>query len=255
MVAGRGVVDDESGARQIPAFHQQGNLQVARPADGGPQPRPRPTLLTCHVQGLAAYRVVAFDVKTAKKRILAGQIDGTHFNEPNDLTIDHQDGFYFTDPNYRHRGQETVMKEDTYYVSPQGKVTRVSTVCTKPNGILLTPDCKTLYLADNRDKLIYKYDVAAPGKLVNQTRWIDLGAGPDGMTLDVHGNLYVCCGRAGVKVYSPRGEPIGVIKVPYASNCVFGGPDFTTLYVTSAEVFLGLKTKVRGIKPPCLQKR
>ena len=141
------------------------------------------------------------------------------------------------------------------YKPDQGKVTRVSTVCTKPNGILLTPDCKTLYLADNRDKLIYKYDVAAPGKLVNQTRWIDLGAGPDGMTLDTHGNLYVSCGRAGVKVYSPRGKPIGVIKVPYASNCVFGGPDFTTLYVTSADKFLGLKTKVRGIKPPCLQKQ
>jgi len=203
----------------------------------------------------AAYRIVAFDVKTAGKRILANQIGGKHFNEPNDLTIDDQDGFYFTDPNYRHRGQETVMKEDTYYVSSQGKVSRVSTVCIKPNGILLTPDCKTLYLADNRGKLIYKYDVVGPGNLANQTKWIDLGAGPDGMTLDVHGNLYVCCGRAGVRVYSSRAEPVGVIKVPYASNCVFGGPDFTTLYVTSADKFLGLKTKVRGIEPLCRQKR
>lgn len=211
----------------------------------------------CVCEG-AAYRVVAFDVRTKKKRALfpesaAGQIDGTHFNEPNDLTIDRQDGFYFTDPNYRHRGQETVMKEDTYYCSPEGKITRVSTVCVKPNGVLLTPDDKTLYLADNRGRVIYKYDVLGPGKLANETKWIDLGAGPDGMTLDEHGNLYICCGRAGVKVYSPQGKPIGVIEVPYASNCCFGGKDFSTLLITSRDKFLGIRTQVRGAKPPCLR--
>jgi len=208
----------------------------------------------CVCEG-AAYRIVAFDVETKKKRTLVDRIDGVHFNEPNDLTIDAHDGFYFTDPNYRHRGQETVMKEDTYYCSANGKPTRVSTVCVKPNGILLTPDGKTLYLADNRGKLIYKYDVLGPGRLANETRWIDLGAGPDGMTLDEHGNLYVSCGRAGVKVYSAEGKPVGVIKVPYASNCVFGGKDFTTLYITSAKEVLGIKTKVQGIKPPCFKKR
>ena len=201
----------------------------------------------------AAYRIVAFDVATKKKRVLAAEIDGTHFNEPNDLTIDEHDGFYFTDPNYRHRGQPTVMKEDTYYVSPQGQVTRVSTVCKKPNGILLTADGKTLYLADNRGRVIYRYEVAAPGKLANETLWIDLGAGPDGLTLDEHGNLYVACGRAGVKVYSPQGKPIGVIEVPYASNCCFGGEDFTTLFITSADKFLAVPTKVRGMKPHAAQ--
>ena len=203
----------------------------------------------------AAYHIVAFDVETKKKRVLAREIDGTHFNEPNDLTIDEVDGFYFTDPNYRHRGQKTVMKEDVYYVSPDGKVTRVSTICKKPNGILLTADGKTLYLADNGAGLVYKYDVTAPGVLANETKWIDLGAGPDGMTLDEHGNLYVACGRAGIKVYSPDGKSIGTIKVPYASNCVFGGKDFKTLYVTSRDTFLGIETKVRGIKPPCLRSK
>jgi gluconolactonase len=202
----------------------------------------------------AAYRVVAFDVKTKRKRVLASQIDGTHFNEPNDLAIDQQDGFYFTDPNYRHHGQETVMKEDTYYCSPEGKIARVSTVCVKPNGVLLSPDDKTLYLADARGQKIYRYDVIAPGKLAGETLWIDnLGANPDGMTLDEHGNLYLCCGRAGVKVFSAEAKPIGVIDVPYASNCCFGGKDFTTLFITSSDKFLGIRTKVHGIKPPCLR--
>jgi len=202
----------------------------------------------------AAYRVVAFDVKTKQKRVLASRIDGTHFNEPNDLAIDHQDGFYFSDPNYQHRGQATVMKEDAYYCSPEGQITRVSTVCIKPNGVLLSPDDRTLYLADSRGEAIYRYDVLGPGKLANETKWIaGLAAHPDGMTLDEHGNLYICCGRAGLKVFSPQGEPLGLIELPYASNCCFGGPDFTTLFVTSADKFLGIPTKVRGVKPPGLR--
>lgn len=199
----------------------------------------------------AAYRIVAFDVETKEKRVLAQEIDGTHFNEPNDLTIDRNDGFYFTDPNYRHRGQPTVMKEDTYYVSPRGKVTRVSDVCKKPNGILLTPDNKTLYLADNAGQVIYRYDVLGPGRLANERLWIELGAGPDGMTLDSHGNLYVACGGAGIKVYTAQGEPIGVIDVPYASNCVFGGEDLQTLFVTSRDKFLGIRTRVKGLPALC----
>lgn len=197
----------------------------------------------------AAYRIVAFDTKTKQRRVMVEGFEGGRFNEPNDLSIDRHGGIYFTDPNYRHRGQETVRKEDAYYRSPKGRVIKVSTVCLKPNGILLSADEKHLYVADNRGRVVYRYDVVAPGKLANRQLWIDLGAGPDGMTLDEQGNLYVTCGRAGIKVYAPDGRPIGTIEVPYASNCCFGGPDFTTLYITSGSKFLGLPTKVQGLRP------
>jgi len=199
----------------------------------------------------AAYRVVKFDVATKKKTVLASEIDGQHFNEPNDLTIDEVDGFYFTDPCYSHHKQKAVMKEDVYYVSPQGKVTRVSTVCKRPNGILLSADNKTLYLADNGGRVLYKYDVKAPGVLANEMKWIDLPGGPDGMTLDEHGNLYLALGRMGVGVYSPEGKPIGMIKVPSASNVTFGGKEFRMLFITSGQYFMAIETKVRGLKPPC----
>jgi len=198
----------------------------------------------------AAFRVVAIDVKSKQKRVLAGGGPTREFNEPNDLTLDLHGGFYFTDPNYRHRGQPPVRKEDAHYVAPDGRVSCVSTVCKKPNGILLTPDNKTLYLADNGGKCIYRYDVSAPGRLANETMWVDLGAGPDGMTLDAQGNLYVACGGAGVKVYAPDGTAIGVLAPgTYASNVVFGGPDFKTLFLTSKDKFLGLPMKVEGIRP------
>ncbi len=200
----------------------------------------------------AAFRVVAFDVRTKKKQVLIGG-EPRRFNEPNDLAIDSTGGFYFTDPNYRHRGQQRLKKEDVYYVASDGTVTRVSDVCIKPNGILLTPDEKTLYLADCSGKVIYKYRVLGPGRLANQTKWLELDGHPDGMTLDAKGNLYIACGRNGVVIYSPQGKRIGTIGpergVPYASNCCFGGPDFRTLLITSRDKFLGIPMKVQGVKP------
>jgi len=200
----------------------------------------------------AAGRVVAINVETQQKRVLCRKIDGVRFNEPNDVAVDPHDGFYFSDPNYQHRGQPTVMKQDVYYCTYDGEVSRVSTVCFKPNGVLLSADAKTLYVADARGQRIYRYDVTGPGRLENETLWIDrLGANPDGMTLDEHGNLYICCNRGGVLIYDRDGQPVGRLDVRAANTC-FGGPDFTTLMLASGEQFLALPTKVTGMKPPPL---
>ena len=197
----------------------------------------------------AAQRVVAFDVRTKASRVLCGEIDGQHFNEPNDLAIDFTGGFYFSDPNYQHHGQPTAMKQDVYYCSAEGKATRVSTICHKPNGVLLSADDKTLYVADSRGQAIYRYDVTGPGRLANETLWIDrLGANPDGLTLDQHDNLYIGCGKAGLKIYDRTGAAIGRIDV-HAANCCFGGRDFRTLCIASVDKFLGIRTKVVGLKP------
>ncbi len=205
----------------------------------------------------AAYRVVAFDVRTKHKRILLGG-GRRQFNEPNDLAIDAGGGFYFTDPNYRHHGQKPLKKEDAYYCSPRGVVSRVSDVCQTPNGILLSADGKTLYLADCKAKVIYRYAVAGPGKLENETRWLELPGHPDGMTADEQGNLYFACGGSGVQVYSPEGKRMGAIDaaygVDYSSNCCFGGRGFKTLLITSRDKFLAVEMKVSGVKPLPLRK-
>ena len=197
----------------------------------------------------AAHRVVAFDVSTKLRRVLCSQIDGQHFNEPNDLAVDFLGGFYFSDPHYQHRGQPTVMKQDVYYCSADGDVTRVSTVCHKPNGVLLSADDRTLYVADARGQRVYRYNVAGPGRLSNERVWIDrLGANPDGLTLDEHDNLYVCCGKAGLRVFDRTGAPLGRLDIHAANGC-FGGPDFRILCVASVDRFLGIRTKVVGMKP------
>ncbi len=201
----------------------------------------------------AAHRVVAFNVNNKSKRILCREIDGQPFNEPNDLAIDRFGGFYFSDPNYQHRGQPTTMKEDVYYRFNDGRVVRVSTVCFKPNGVLLSADGRTLYVADSRGQRVFCYDVSAPGRLEGERLWLDrLGANPDGMSLDEHGNLYVCCGKGGLKIFDPQAQPIGQIDV-YAANCCFGGPDFRTLCIASIDKFLCIRSKASGVKPLPLQ--
>jgi gluconolactonase len=193
------------------------------------------------------------DAARPRKRVLCSEIDGQHFNEPNDLAIDFHGGFYFSDPNYQHRGQPTVMKQDVYYCSADGRVTRVSTVCFKPNGVRLSADDRTLYVADARGQRIYRYDATGPGQLAGERIWIDqLAANPDGLTLDEHDNLYICCGKAGVKIFDREARPVGQINV-HAANCCFGAPDFRTLAIASADKFLGIRSNVTGMKPLALR--
>ncbi len=206
----------------------------------------------CVCEG-AAGRVVAFDIETKSKRILCDQFEGIRFNEPNDLAVDSHNGFYFSDPNYQHRDQPTVRRQDVYYCDAEGRVSRVSTVCFKPNGVLLSADDKTLYVADARGQRIYRYDVAGPGVLENESIFIDLlAANPDGLTLDERGNLYVCCGKKGVKIFDALGAFVGVVPI-HTANCCFGGPDFKTLMLASQDLFLALPTQVAGLKPLMLR--
>lgn len=196
----------------------------------------------------AAGRVVAFDVSTRQKRVLCSEFEGLRFNEPNDLAVDQTGGFYFSDPNYQHHGQPTVRKEDVYYCSAAGEVSRVSTACFKPNGVLLSEDGTVLYVADARGQRIFRYRVRGPGRLADETLWITgLGANPDGMTLDEHQNLYICCGKAGLKVFDCQANYLGLVEL-HAANACFGGPDWRTLFVASAERFVALETNVRGIR-------
>ena len=115
---------------------------------------------------------------------------------------------------------------------------RVIDDLAEPNGLVLSPDGKKLYVVDSGNKYVYSWDVAPDGSVsgklrlaVLQTAGGDTSA--DGMAIDIKGNIYVAS-ALGIQVFSPQGAPMTTIVLPeHPTNCDFGGKDFNTLYITS----------------------
>jgi gluconolactonase len=193
-------------------------------------------LVACEMGG----QVVAYDIESKKKRVVADKFDGNGFNAPNDLVIDKQDGIYFTDPSFGAANPRPQKKLGVYYVDPKGMVTRLIDDLQNPNGILLSPDEKTLYVIPTGPADMMSYPIESPGKIGKGKVFCTLkgkdgkkGTGGDGATIDTKGNLYITS-SLGLQVFNPEGKLLGVIAIPeQPANVCFGGADAKTLYVTA----------------------
>ncbi|HEY0075318.1 MAG TPA: SMP-30/gluconolactonase/LRE family protein [Abditibacteriaceae bacterium] len=177
------------------------------------------------------------DLATGKTEILIKDYASKLLNGPNDIWVRPDGGAYFTDPLYKrpywNRGPQEQDNRAVYFLSPDGqKLTRVTDDLKQPNGIIGTPDGKTLYVADIDAKQTFAYDIQADGALSNKRLFCAQGS--DGMTLDEQGNVYLT-GR-GVSVYDKTGQKTAQIDVPegWTANVCFGGVDKKTLFISSA---------------------
>jgi gluconolactonase len=165
--------------------------------------------------------------------VVAGQYEGKRLNAPNDVVVRRDGQVYFTDP-----ASTAVLEKreldfnGVYHVSPAGKVNLVAKM-TRPNGVALTPDGKTLYVADTTDRKIMAFDLDADGNASNERVFIsDMNGSPDGLRVAANGNVYIAAGP--IQIYSPAGVLIKSIAFPeVTANCEFGGPDLKTLFVTA----------------------
>ncbi len=192
---------------------------------------------------------LAYFDENKKLHVIHEGYAGKHLNAPNDLWIDPAGGIYFSDPYY-HRSwwaeghQEIQDTRGVYYLSTEGEITRVIDDFETPNGLIGTPDGKTLYVADIKAGKTWKYDIQADGTLANKTFFASNGS--DGMTMDKKGNVYLTSGK--VWVYSPKGELLEEIEFPEKpANICFGGKDRKTLFVTARKGVYTLKMKVKGV--------
>ncbi len=200
-------------------------------------------LIVC--QG-GARRLVSLDPQ-GELRVLADRYQGKRFNATNDLWIDPQGGIYFTDPYYRrNRDQLELDGEHVYYLAPDGKtLLRVTDDLVRPNGVVGTPDGRTLYIADHGGEKTFKYAIGPNGTLSRKTLFAERGS--DGMTHDERGNIYLTSGA--IHVYSPEGTPLEVIEFPESpANVCFGGKDHDTLFVTARSSLYSLAMAVRGTR-------
>ena len=181
--------------------------------------------------------------------VLANDFEGNKLNGPNDLWIDTKGGIYLTDPFYKrpwwnHEEPQQEAKR-VYYLAPDEKSVRmVADDFVQPNGIIGTPDGKTLYIADIGDKKTYSYSISDDGSLSNKTLFTTMGS--DGMTLDDHGNVYLT--GDGVTVFNKQGEQILHIPVDqkWTANVTFGGNSHNKLFITAMNSVYTLDMMVRG---------
>ena len=202
-------------------------------------------LVACEGAGAGGNRRLSVTETAGQVRTLADRWNGKRFNSPNDLAIDAAGNIYFTDPRYGGNEPREIDFEGVFRVSPSGAVILATRDVQKPNGILVSPDQRTVYVADTNsdpkgNHQLVAFRIQTDGTLVDKRVLFDFGPDRrpiDGMALDASGNIVATGGtgdRAGIYVFGPSGEPLAFIKMPGdPTNCAFGGPrEPTTLYIT-----------------------
>ena len=208
-------------------------------------------LVMCQSAGATGKRRVARLETDGSEVVLADTFEGKQFNAPNDLTIDRKGRIYFTDMAPPTEKNPT-MPPAVYRIDGPGKVVKVIDNLLRPNGIVITPDNKTLYVSDRGVQKLQRYKVAEDGSLKPDGTVYDFSPdrGIDGMCIDIKGNLYTTAGKgktSGVYIFSPEGKKLDVIPVPETpTNCVFGGADRKMLYVTAGRSLYRVQLTIEG---------
>ncbi len=184
---------------------------------------------------------------------IANRYEEKKFNSPNDVVMDTKGNFYFTDPAFGIKNKD--LKEMDFHgvfkITPQGAVHLLTKECPTPNGIGLSPDEKTLYVANSKPPLLFAWDILDDHTITNKRILFDVKElweksiakqAPDGMAVNKDGIIFMT-GPDGVLIFTPKGKHLGTIKTDKrTSNCTFN-EDETILYVTCDDLVLRVKLK------------
>lgn len=236
-------------------------------------------LLACEGADGGGRCVSRWNLETKERTSVVNRYRDMRFNAPNDLCLDRTGRVYFTDPRYVGDEPLELPSKAVYRIETDGSVDLVTENVNKPNGIAISPDGKTLFLAEHdngTDKIdpagplppqgtmrIYAFDLANDGTVRNRRTIVEFGdlKGCDGMCVDAKGNVYLTvreASRPGIMVITPQGKEIGFIPtgppnqdqataVGLPSNVEFGiGADAHTLYVTVDKSLYQIRLKTRS---------
>jgi gluconolactonase len=202
----------------------------------------------------------------AEPKVLADKYDGKPFNRPNDLVVDRRGNIYFTDSIPPGAANPAALPSSVYQIAPDGKLILVTTSIQRPNGVALSPDEKTLYVANTAGEWVIAYDLNSKGEVGTRREFAKLAmpppaapsatapatapaapsSGADGIAVDEKGRIYVAT-AVGVQVFSDKGEALGVIAMPkQPQNLAFAGKDRSVLYVVGRGAVYKIATLTRG---------
>ena len=182
--------------------------------------------------------------------VLIKDYQGKLLNGPNDVWISPAGELYITDPYYKRdywkRGPMEQKVQGVYRLTADhASLTLIASDLQQPNGIIGTPDGKTLYVSDIQAGITYSYAIGADGGISNKTTFCAMGS--DGMTIDDQGNVYLT--NHGVTVFSPSGAKIMHIGIDegWTGNICFGGADHHLLFITASTSIYGLRMATKGV--------
>lgn len=215
--------------------------------------------------------------KDGQVRVVVDRYEGKRLNAPNDLVVHPSGSVYFSDPRYAGDEPMELDHMSVYRYDPDGTLHRVTTDIEKPNGVHVSPDGKTLYVAETNNgsvdvrkdtaktkkgrMTLNAFPIKKDGSLGKKRVLVDFGSetGTDGMTIDERGNIYAAvraASRHGIIVYSPEGKELAYIPTAdLPTNCCFGiGDEAQTLYVTSGKGLYRIRLAVKGFHPTMKQR-
>jgi gluconolactonase len=211
-----------------------GNVYEATPAflSTGPSP---------DYKGGSIQRI---DPKTGDTKVLYTHCGPHKLSAPNDIVFDKQGGFYFTDLGKRYARNRD--HGGLYYALPDGsKITEIAYPIVTPNGVGLSPDEKTVYVADTETSRLFAFDIVEPGVVKREPFPAPYGGRLvcglpgfqrfDSLAVEASGNICVATLVTGhITVISPTGQVVRQVKMPdvYPTNICFGGADLKTAYIT-----------------------
>jgi gluconolactonase len=217
--------EEDSNAAQGLAYDSQGRLYICEPG---------------------TRRVARLD-RRGKLETLADGFEGKKLNAPNDIVVRKDGHIYFTDPAFA--GALDTRELDfngVFHVTPRGEIEAVARWQTRPNGIALSADGKTLYVTDSDRHAVVVFSLDGHGSASNQRDLIqNIDGVPNGLRADVHGRLYV--GAKGLGVYGADGKLLRTMLAgEIVTNCAFGDNDFETLYVAAKKSIYRIRLGVKG---------
>jgi gluconolactonase len=200
-------------------------------------------LYLCETRGR---QVTRLDKKGAPE-VLAQSWQGKKLNAPNDIVVRKDGHVYFTDPAFGN--QQDTRELDfygVYHINPKGELSLAANWKTRPNGIALSPNGRTLYVTDSDERAVRAYDIEKDGAPANERVLISGIEGvPDGIRVDEKGNLYVAAKE--VYIYNSTGKRISQINLGETpSNLAWGDNDFGTLYVSARTSIYRIRLDYKG---------
>lgn len=195
-------------------------------------------------------RLVRASAKGAPE-VLADKFEGKRLNSPNDVAIRHDGHIYFTDPAF---GSQDDARELTFYgifhLTPRGELQAVLRSDTRPNGIAISPNGRTLYSSGADERVVRAWDLDRQGNAsAGRILVSGIEGAPGGLRCDDKGNLWLAA--AALLMYSPEGKLLARVPLPETpSSLAFGDADLETLYVTARTSLYRIRFDSKGPSKP-----